>query len=97
MTDRQGEPSVRWPARSAVVAFAAPALGFVLGLAVTLTDPDRHAPLWSVWMPLAVALTTAAGAVFAYGLRRWADLRRAFLVDAGALFPKLVGHGSARS
>jgi hypothetical protein len=34
----------------------------------------RGAPLWPVWASLAVALTSVAGAVFGYGLARWADL-----------------------
>lgn len=34
----------------------------------------RSAPLWPVWASLAVAVTSTAGAVFGYGLARWADL-----------------------
>jgi hypothetical protein len=34
----------------------------------------RGAPLWPVWASLAVARTSVAGAVFGYGLARWADL-----------------------
>ena len=34
----------------------------------------RDAPLWPVWASVAVALTSTAGAVFGYGLARWAGL-----------------------
>jgi hypothetical protein len=50
-------------------------LGFVFGVIIVLTPSAAHgAPLWAVWASLAVALTSAAGAVFGYGLARWADL-----------------------
>lgn len=60
----------RFPAASPVLV----GLGLVFGVAFVLTSPYRDAPLWWVWAPLAVALTTAAGAVFGYGLDRWAEL-----------------------
>lgn len=62
---------------SEIAGFAAPALGLVVGLVIvrTVSKTDRQMPLWQVWASLGVALSTAAGAVFAYGLRRWADLR----------------------
>lgn len=34
----------------------------------------RNQPLWVVWAPLALALTTAAGAVFGHGIDRWNEL-----------------------
>lgn len=50
-------------------------LGVVSGVIIVLTPSAAHgAPLWPVWASLAVALTSAAGAVFGYGLARWADL-----------------------
>lgn len=55
-------------------SLAVPVLGFVVGVGVVATYPDRDAPLWFVWALLAVALSTAGGAVFAYGRQRWADL-----------------------
>src|SRR5216683_6706901 len=54
---------------------AVPVLGLVVGVVVVATSPDQKAPLWLVWAPLAVALSTAGGAVFSYGWRRWADLQ----------------------
>jgi hypothetical protein len=65
---RPTQVSLAGPAR------AAPMLGLVLGITLVLTFPNRAAPLWLVWAPLALAVSTAAGAVFAYGLRRWAEL-----------------------
>jgi hypothetical protein len=49
-------------------------LGLAFGLWFVLTSPYKHAPLWPVWAPFLVAFTTAAGAVFPYGLDRWAEL-----------------------
>lgn len=60
----------RFPAASPVLV----GLGLVFGVAFVLTSPYRDAPLWWVWAPLAVAPTTTAGAVFGYGLDRWAEL-----------------------
>jgi hypothetical protein len=54
---------------------AVPVLGLAIGVFIVETSPDRDAPLWLVWAPLAVALSAAGGAVFSYGWRRWADLR----------------------
>jgi hypothetical protein len=57
------------------VWLVAAGLGLVLGGAIVLTPSTcRSAPLWVVWASLAVALTCAAGTVFAYGLARWCDL-----------------------
>jgi hypothetical protein len=49
-------------------------LGLVFGILAVITSPHKDAPLWWVWAPIAVALTTTAGAVFTYGLDRWGDL-----------------------
>ena len=58
-----------------LVRGSAVGLGFVAGVMIVLTPSAvRGAPLWPVWASLAVALTTVAGAVFGYGLARWADL-----------------------
>lgn len=60
---------------SSLVRGSAVGLGFVSGLLIVLTpSAARSAPLWPVWASLAVALTSTAGAVFGYGLARWADL-----------------------
>src|SRR5216684_5192618 len=61
--------------RELAARLAVPVLGLVVGVVVVVTSPDRNAPLWLVWAPVAVALSTAGGAVFSYGWRRWADLR----------------------
>jgi hypothetical protein len=58
-------PLVRW---------AAVGLGFGFGLYFVLTSPFRQYRLWLVWAPLVVAFTAAAGAVFPYGIARWAEL-----------------------
>ncbi|MQA98284.1 MAG: hypothetical protein GEV11_28165 [Streptosporangiales bacterium] len=50
-------------------------LGLVSGVAIVLTPTTvRSSPVWVVWAALAITLTTTAGAVFAYGLGRWAEL-----------------------
>jgi hypothetical protein len=49
--------------------------GLVIGAAIASTAYSHHTGLWLVWAPLAAALTAAAGVVFVYGLRRWADLQ----------------------
>ena len=50
-------------------------LGFVCGVIIVFTpSAARGAALWPVWASLAVALTSAAGLVFGYGLARWVDL-----------------------
>lgn len=55
--------------------FGPAALGLAAGVAIVLTPSEfRQAPVWVVWAALAVALTTTAGAVFGYGLARWAEL-----------------------
>jgi hypothetical protein len=58
-----------------LVRGSAAGLGFVLGVTIVLTpSAARGAPLWPVWASLAVALASTAGAVFGYGLARWAEL-----------------------
>jgi hypothetical protein len=60
---------------TALVRISAAGLGVVSGVTIVLTpSAARGAPLWPVWASLAVALTSTAGAVFCYGLARWADL-----------------------
>ena len=58
------------------VKFGLPVLGFIYGSVVSLTFPDRTAPLWLVWMAFAIAASTAAGALCAYGLSRWRELKK---------------------
>jgi hypothetical protein len=69
---------VQWPktlAPTHLVRGSAIGLGFVFGVIIVLTPSTaRGAPLWPVWASLAVALTSTAGAVFGYGLARWAEL-----------------------
>jgi hypothetical protein len=62
----------RWFAALARVAPVG--LGFAFGLYFVLTSPFQHDPLWLVWAPLVIAFTGAAGAVFLYGIGRWAEL-----------------------
>ena len=57
-----------------VAPWAAGGLGFAFGLYFVWTSPFRHYRLWLVWAPLVVAFTAAAGAVFPYGIARWAEL-----------------------
>jgi hypothetical protein len=57
-----------------LVRFAPVGLGLAAGIGFAETSVYRSAPLWPVWASLAVALTTAAGAVFVYGFARWAEL-----------------------
>ena len=54
--------------------FVPPAVGLALGLAVVSTSSSLGTAPWLLWAPLAVGLTTAAGALFVYGFHRWADL-----------------------
>jgi hypothetical protein len=53
---------------------AGPAVGAVLGLLVVGTYPDRDAPLWTVWAPIALCLSVVSGLAISYGLRRWTEL-----------------------
>lgn len=63
-----------------VIRFGAPAVGFAYGSVVALTFPRRAAPMWLVWAAFAIAATTAAGALFTYGLNRWRELTGPFTV-----------------
>src|SRR5215211_6161639 len=65
---------MRRPAVVSLAAFAAPVVGLAGGIVVVMTHPGRAAPLWWVWAPLAVALSTSAALVVVYGFRRWIDL-----------------------
>jgi hypothetical protein len=76
-----------------------PAFGLVLGAAITLTSPFRDLPGWPAWAGIAIVLTAVAGAVFVYGIERWADLRTLQVIQvrdvtypivALAAFPVLV-------
>jgi hypothetical protein len=68
----EGRRLMRQPTQ--IIRFGAPALGFAYGSVVALTFPHHAAPMWFVWATFAVAATTAAGALFAYGLHRWREL-----------------------
>ena len=60
-----------------MVAKALPiAAGAGCGLAIVATVDYREESLWEVWAALAVALTTAAGAVFVFGAARLKELSR---------------------
>ncbi|HEV7656199.1 MAG TPA: hypothetical protein VGP36_15910 [Mycobacteriales bacterium] len=50
------------------------AVGLVFGGWFVATSAYRDQPLWTVWAPLVVALTTAAGVIFGYGVDRWREL-----------------------
>jgi hypothetical protein len=58
-----------------IIRFGAPAVGFAYGSIVAITFPHHAAPMWLVWAAFAIAATTAAGALFAYGLSRWRELK----------------------
>jgi hypothetical protein len=59
-----------------LAGLAAPLVGTLTGAALVLTSTYQRTSLWVIWAPLAVVLTTAAGVVFTYGLRRWTDLKK---------------------
>lgn len=61
---------------------AAP-VGFAYGATVAFTVGSRTAPLWMVWAPLAIATTTAAGLMCAYGLGRWHELGKLCTISVG--------------
>ncbi|MFB9534288.1 NAD(P)-dependent oxidoreductase [Nonomuraea roseola] len=69
------------------------AIALAGGAAIVLTSSYRHHPLWIVWAALALSLSAAAGAVFAYGVERWRELdalrptrRRHIIAPLAALF-----------
>src|SRR6266545_2128063 len=71
---RRGRASMQRLNMVSLARLAPIGLGVAFGLFFVFTSPLQHAPLWPVWASLAVALTTTAGAVFPYGLDRWAEL-----------------------
>jgi hypothetical protein len=60
--------------RGRAVDAAGPTAGFIYGAAVAASFPRYTAALWQVWMPFAIAATTAAGTLLTYGRHRWHDL-----------------------
>jgi hypothetical protein len=73
------------------VAVLVPLLGLTLGAGIVSTSPFRGLPGWPAWAALAIALTTAAGAVFVYGLERWAELRELQVIRMRAVLHLIVG------
>lgn len=65
---------MRRRATASLAAFAVLALGLAGGSVLVLKHPGQWTPLWRLWAPLAVALSTSAAAVLVYGLRRWSEL-----------------------
>jgi hypothetical protein len=49
-------------------------LGGALGLAIAWSSQYRPAAAWAVWALVVTALTSASGAAWGYGLRRWREL-----------------------
>jgi hypothetical protein len=68
-----------------------PVLGLVLGAGIVFTSPLREEPGWPAWAALAIVLTTAAGAVFVYGLKRWAELRQLQVIRMRAVLHLVIG------
>jgi hypothetical protein len=68
-----------------------PALGLTAGTWITLTSPFRDLPGWPAWASLAIVLTTAAGAVFVYGLERWVELRELQVIRTRDVAHPIVG------
>lgn len=62
------------PTKVSLMRLAGPVLGLVIGVTLVSTSPNKAAPLWSVWAPLALALSATGGVVFVYGFNRWAEL-----------------------
>ena len=52
-----------------------PLLGLAIASAVVLPVQASDRGAWLVWAGFAVAVGSAAGALFVYGLRRWAELQ----------------------
>jgi hypothetical protein len=61
--------AMAWLATVAVLA-----LGLAGGIVLVLNHPGQSTPLWALWAPLAVAVSTSAAAVLVYGIRRWFEL-----------------------
>lgn len=71
---------------------AAMGFGLAFGVYFVFTSPYQGARLWPVWAPFVVAFTTAAGAVFGYGLDRWANLAKKVRVsDVAARIGAILG------
>lgn len=68
-----------------------PALGFTAGAWIAFTSPFRNLPGWPAWASLAIVLTTAAGAVFVYGLGRWVELRELQVIRTRDVAYPIVG------
>lgn len=68
-----------------------PALGLTAGTWITLSSPFRDLPGWPAWASLAIVLTTAAGAVFVYGLERWVELRELQVIRTRDVAHPIVG------
>ncbi len=66
-----------------LVRILAAPVGFAYGATVAFTVGSRTAPLWMVWAALAIAATTAAGLMCAYGLGRWHDLGKLCTISVG--------------
>jgi hypothetical protein len=65
-------------------------LGLAHGIFFVFTSPYRGAPLWPVWAPLVVAFTATAGAVFVYGLNRWAKVSEEHKVRPSAVAGRIA-------
>jgi hypothetical protein len=69
-------------------------LGLAYGIFFVFTSPYLDAPLWPVWAPLVVAFTATAtataGAVFVYGLNRWAKVSEEHKVRPSAVAGRIA-------
>lgn len=68
-----------------------PVLGLGLGTWIAFSSPFREVPGWPAWAALAIVLTTTAGAVFVYGLERWAELRELQVIRMRAVAHLIAG------
>jgi len=87
---------VQRPTQTGLLRTVPVGLGAALGIGIVLTSSDavRAAPLWWVWAPLAVALTTTGGAIFVYGLDRWAELTSDHPTSARRVAPRIAAIGT---
>jgi hypothetical protein len=87
---------VQRPTQTGLLRCVPVGLGAALGIGIVLTSSDavRAAPLWWVWAPLAVALTTTGGAVFVYGLDRWAELTSDHPTSVRRAAPRIAAIGT---
>jgi len=65
-----------------LVRILAGPVGFAYGVTVVFTVGSPTARLWIVWAPVAIATTTAAGLMCAYGLGRWLELGKLCTISA---------------